>query len=291
VGEVTRTDVALAEARLASAEAGLASARGDLLQAEEEYRAATGDAPGQLRTPRNLPRLSGDVEAAKGLAVRKHPDMLQVQKEVLAAELTVGAAEAATRPRITLEGSLGAQDVIGNSDRSHTGRVGVELSGPIYRGGLLSSARRQAMAQRDAKRAELHVVRDAIMRDVGNAYAILRASYAARQAGQEQVRAARVAFRGIRQEATLGARTTLDVLDAEQELLDAQANLISAETDVYIAAYTVLSTIGELTARDLRLNVQLYDPEAYFNLVEDAPVAISPQGEKLDRVLRALGKQ
>ncbi|WP_370276510.1 TolC family protein, partial [Roseovarius indicus] len=86
-------------------------------------------------------------------------------------------------------------------------------------------------------------------------------------------------------------RTTLDVLDAEQELLDAQAGLISAETDLYIAAYQVLETIGELTAKDLRLNVQTYDPEAYYNLVKDAPVPISPQGQKLERVLRAIGKE
>jgi len=99
-----------------------------------------------------------------------------------------------------------------------------------------------------------------------------------------------VAFRGVREEAKLGARTTLDVLDAEQDLQDAQASLIEAETNLYIAAYTVLETIGELTARDMRLNVRLYDAGAYYNLVKDAPVPVSPQGQKLDRVLRALGK-
>jgi len=104
------------------------------------------------------------------------------------------------------------------------------------------------------------------------------------------VRAAQVAFEGTREEATLGARTTLDVLDSEQDLLDAQANLISANADVVIAAYSVLASIGELTARDLNLGVQTYDPTAYYNLVKDAPIAISPQGRKLDRVLRAIGK-
>ena len=104
------------------------------------------------------------------------------------------------------------------------------------------------------------------------------------------MRAATVAFEGVREEAQLGARTTLDVLDAEQELLDAQANLISANADVVIAAYSVLSAMGELTVKDLNLGVQTYDPTAYYDLVRTAPVAGSAQGQKLDRVLRAIGK-
>jgi len=109
-------------------------------------------------------------------------------------------------------------------------------------------------------------------------------------AGQEQVRAARLAFQGVSEEARLGARTTLDVLDAEQDLLDAQASLISSEADFYIAAYEGLASIGQLTVEALNLGVKTYDPAAYYNLVKDAPVPISPQGQKLDRVLRALGK-
>ena len=95
----------------------------------------------------------------------------------------------------------------------------------------------------------------------------------------------------MREEATLGARTTLDVLNAEQELLDARSTLISADVDVAIAAYQVLSAIGQLTAKDLNLNVQTYDPAAYYNLVKDAPVPLSRQGQQLDRVLKSLGRQ
>ena len=104
------------------------------------------------------------------------------------------------------------------------------------------------------------------------------------------MRAATVAFDGVREEAKLGARTTLDVLDAEQNLLNAKANLLSANADVVIAAYSVLSSIGELTAKDLNLGVQTYDPNAYYDLVKKAPVDMSPQGKKLDKVLRAIGK-
>lgn len=290
VGEVTRTDVAQAEARVASAQSGLASAQGDLTRAIEEFRAAVGRRPGNLQTPRQLPALSGNVEVSKSVAVRGHPDMLEAQRQVASADLTILAAEAAMKPEVNLTGRLGITDEIGEDDYSRTGSFGVSVRGPIYQGGLLSSLKRQAMAQRDAARGNLHVVRHRVMQDVGNAYAILRAAQATQTASREQVRAADVAFRGVREEAKLGARTTLDVLDSEQELLNAKANLISAEADVYIAAYEVLAAMGQLTAKDLRLDVQTYDPAAYYNLVKDAPVPISPQGEKLDRVLRALSK-
>ena len=96
-------------------------------------------------------------------------------------------------------------------------------------------------------------------------------------------------FDGIREEATLGARTTLDVLDAEQDLLDARAALISAQVDQTIAAYAVLASVGQLTAEALNLAVPRYDPAEYYNLVKTAP-STSEQGADLDRVLRALGK-
>jgi outer membrane protein len=291
VGEVTRTDVALAEARLAAARSGLAIAQGELVQSVEEFRAAMGRKPGNLQAPRRAPNLSGDVEAAKAVAVRKHPDMLKAQRDISAAELLMKAADAAKKPTVSLVGRLGAGEEVYGDDYSRTGSVGVQVTGPIYQGGALTATKRKAQAQRDGLRARLHVVRLQVMQNVGNAYAQLRATRASVIANQEQVRAARVAFRGVREEATLGARTTLDVLDAEQDLLDAEANLISAEADVMIASYAVLASMGELTAKDLRLNVQTYDPAAYYNLVKDAPIEGSKQGKQLDRVLKALGKE
>lgn len=290
VGEVTRTDVALAEAALAAAQAGLAVAQGDLTQATEEFRAAVGRKPGNLQPPGALPRLSGDIEGAKAVAVRKHPDIIRARFEVASAELTVAAAEAAMKPTVSLFGSIDAIEEWGPSDFDRRGSFGLAVTGPIYQGGFLTSAVRQAMAQRDALRGALHEERHEVMQDVGNAYAVLIAAQASRKANLEQVRAARVAFNGLREEAQLGARTTLDVLQSEQDLLDAQADAIDAESDLYIAAYAVLETIGELTAEALRLNVQIYDPEGYYNLVERAPVATSKQGQKLDRVLKALGR-
>lgn len=290
VGEVTRTDVAQAESAVALAQSGLAAAQGDLTRAIEEFREAVGRDPGVLQTPADLPQLGENVDAAKAAALRRHPDLLQAQHNVAAAELNIRAAEAALMPTLNLTARVGASEDIDGPDMSRTGSLGVELRGPIYRGGRLTSQQRQAMAQRDAQLAQLHLAGLQVKQDVGDAYANLRAARASRTASREAVRAAQVAFDGTREEATLGARTTLDVLDAEQDLLDAQANLISANADVVIASYSVLASIGELTARDLNLGVQTYDPAAYYELVKDAPIQSSPQGQKLDRVLRALGK-
>lgn len=291
VGEVTRTDVAQAEAAVALARSGLAVAEGDLSRAVEEFREAVGRDPGALRTPGDQPTFGGDVDAAKDVAMRRHPDILEAQRNVTVAELNASAARAAKLPSVNLTGRLGATNELTGSGFSRSGSVGVELRGPIYQGGRLSSLERQALAQRDAQLARLHLAGLQVRQDVGDAFANLRAARAARTANIEAVRAAQVAFDGTREEAKLGARTTLDVLDAEQNLLDAQANLISANAELVIAAYSVLAAIGELTVQDLNLGIQTYDPAAYYDLVKTAPVPISPQGRKLDQVLRALGKQ
>jgi outer membrane protein len=290
VGEVTRTDVALAEAQLAQARSGLAGAEGDLLRAVEEYRNVVGRTPGRLSQPPSLPDVGNNLDSAKALAVRRHPLILASQHQVAAAGLAVRSAEAAMSPRVTLQGSYGLTESFDTNAYNHTGSVGVSVGQTIYQGGALSSNVRRAMAQRDAQRANLHVVTNDVQQDVGNAYASLSSARAVLDASDRQIRAARVAFRGVREEATLGARTTLDVLDAEQALLDAESIAVSARADLYIAAYTVLAATGQLTAQDLALPVQIYDPAAYYNLVKDSPPVLSKQGQQLDKVLRALQK-
>lgn len=291
VGEVTRTDVALAEARLAAARAGLAGAQGLLVSAQEEFAAAVGHKPRNLSAPPRVPKTAPSPTAAKAIALRSHPNMKKTQHTVAAAELNVLLAEAAMKPSVNLTAQYGLTENINSTLFQRGGSVGLNVTGPIYQGGRLSALARQAMAQRDSARAGLHIQRLAIAQSVGTSFSQLQVARATLQAGERQVRAARVAFRGVREEATLGARTTLDVLNAEQELLDAQANRISASTDEYIAAYTLLSSMGLLTADKLKLAVQSYDPAAYYNMVQTAPTVKSAQGQKLDRVLRALGKE
>ncbi|MCC5973217.1 MAG: TolC family outer membrane protein [Rubellimicrobium sp.] len=283
VGEVTRTDVALAEARLAAARSQLAAEEGFLLRAVEEFRAAVGRAPGSLQ-PAPAARIGQSVTEAKAIAQRTHPSILQAQHAVTAAELGIRRAEAAMGPTVSLTGQVGL-----NENLDAGAQIGVQVGGPIYQGGALSSQLRQFMARRDATRASLLVTAQAVDQNVGNAYALLQVARASIEASERQVRAATVAFEGVREEATLGARTTLDVLNAEQELLNARASLISAQVDETIASYTVLASMGLLTAQTLNLRVQLYDPSAYYNLVDGAPPILSEQGAALDRVLRAIG--
>jgi len=284
VGEVTRTDVALAEARLAAAQSELAAAQGQLVQANEEYRAVVGRLPGNLAEV-NPAALEQGVEGARAFAVRRHPDILAAQHAVSVAELNIRRAEAALNPRLSLRGTLGLNDQ-GVASQS----LGLTYEGTIYQGGQLQSLIRQVQARRDAARASLLIVTQGSSQAVGNAYAFLAVARATSEASELQIRAAQTAFQGVREEATLGARTTLDVLNAEQELLDAQANRISAQADEVVASYRVLAAMGLLTADHLNLGVQSYDPAAYYNLVKDAPATLSQQGRALDRILQSLGE-
>ena len=286
VGDVHRTDVAIAESRLAASQSGLAAAQGNLARAREAYRNAVGRYPGRLSAP-TPPQTARSLNDALIVARRTHPDIRRAMRLVTVAELNIERSQAAMKPVLSLRGSIGT-----DQDLDSTSSLGLSLSGPIYQGGALSSAMRQAQANRDASRGSLHNTRHLVEQNVGNAWAFLSVAVASLQASREQVRASTVAFRGVQEEATLGARTTLDVLNAEQELLDARAAQITAETDRVEAVYSLLSSMGLLTVDHLGLGIVTYDPAAYYNAVKDAPNRfVSPQGEKLDRVLKSLGKK
>lgn len=285
VGEVTRTDVALAEARLAAARAGLAAAEGELAAAREAYRAATGNYPGNLAAAPRPPALPATLDAARALATANHPSIEQAQREVTVAELRVALAAAQRGP------TLGASaSVAFDQDGEDQSQVGITLRQPVYTGGALSSAHRRAIAARDAARSGLLQAGVQVTEALGNAWAQIAVARAQIAAVDRQVEAATVAYNGVREEAALGSRTTLDVLDAEQELLDAQASRIDAEASLQVAIYSLLSSMGLLTVDHLNLGIPTYDPAAYYEAVKSAPVT-SVQGESLDRVLRAIGKE
>lgn len=283
VGEVTRTDVSLAEARLAAARSLLAAAEGSVARSNEEFHAAVGRRPGSLQNAPAAP-ISHSVADAKAFAAQNHPSIREAQHAVTAAELTIQRADTALTPRVTLGGQVSVDD--GGND---SGRISLSASGPLYHGGKIRSQARQLMSVRDARRAGLHLTTHSVRQGVGDAYANYSVARAGREAYEGQVRASRVAFEGVREEANLGSRTTLDVLNAEQQLLDAQTSLVSAQVDEVVASYGILASMGLLTAEHLRLNVQLYDATEYYNLVKGAPLASSAQGQALDRILQAIG--
>ncbi|MEO8529807.1 MAG: TolC family outer membrane protein [Deltaproteobacteria bacterium] len=286
LGELTRTDVALAEARRAVSEANLAAAQGDLLAAREDYKAATGHYPKGLNPAPQTPALPKTLKEALALAQQTHPSLKQAQHQVKLAELAIERSKTAIKPRLT-----GGLQVGVDGEGTQGAGVNLRLSGPIYQGGQLASQIRKAIANRDAARSSL--LQTAVQVDQAVAQAWVRRDVARAQleAVEGQIRAARVAFRGVRDEAALGARTTLDVLTAEQDLLDAEAARISANADLYISTYALLAEIGLLNAQHLGLSVPIYDVSAYSNAVGNAPVKyVSPEGKKLDAILKGLGK-
>lgn len=285
VGEVTRTDVALAEASLAAARAALSYAQGNLKSAREDFKAMTGHYPKSLSALPAAPKAPKTLDEAIAIAQRNYPGIAQLQHNVAAADLGVALAAAGRKP--TLRGTLGA---VHSDTGTDTTSVGVELSQTIYAGGALPAAHRKAIAQRDVARSALLQAGITVSQSVAKAWSGIEVARAQINAYDQQIQAATVAYRGVREEATLGARTTLDVLDAEQTLLNAQADRIDAEATLQVANYSLLQAMGLLTVEHLKLGIPTYDPAAYYNAVKDAPYT-STQGKSLDRVLRAIGQE
>lgn len=286
VGEVTRTDVSIAEARLAAARGNFAASQGDLAIAREAYKAITGRYPGQLRWPPAPPVTARTLDAAIAIAVRRHPSIQEARHNVSAAEFNVARAQSSMGAKVTASAALSAT---GNTALSRTGSLTVQV--PIYAGGQLRSLLRQSQARADAARSALLQSVVTTKQEVGAAWASLSVAVASTEASRLQVSASQIAYNGVREEARLGARTTLDVLNAEQELLDARSGLISAETQQYIRVYALMDAMGLLTVEHLGLGIVTYDPAAYYNSATARPLrSISPQGQSLDRVLKYLGK-
>lgn len=294
VGEITVTDVALADAQLAQTRASLASAQGQLEIAREAYLAVTGRQPGRLDAPPPLPNLPATLDEARQIAQRTHPAIGQSQRQAAAAEIGVAAAAAERNPTLSGTASVGVTrapeaSLGGRYGSRNSSSVGLELSQTLYSGGRLSAAHRRAMAQRDQARSALLNTARQISQQVGETWANIAVARAQITAINQQISAAQQAYDGVREEALLGARTTLDVLDAEQSLLEARADRISAESNLQLAHYQLLAAMGLLTVENLQLGIPTYDPSQYYNAVRDAP-ATSKQGESLDRVLRAIGR-
>lgn len=283
VGEITRTDVSIAEARLAASRASLAAAEGDLMVARESYKAATGAYPGRLAGLPLPPKTAQSLEDAQAVAARTHPSIRQAQHDVAVADLNVARGKASMTPNLTARASLSV-----DNDGLDAQSLGLNMTQTLYAGGRLSALYRQALAGRDASRAGLHQTSLLVAQSVGNAWSSLLVSAASIEASGLQITAAQTAFEGVRDEAALGARTTLDVLDTEQDLLDARASRLQAEARRYTGVYVLLSTMGLLTVDHLQLGIPTFDPAGYYNAVKRAP-ATSAQGRRLDKILEKIG--
>lgn len=274
VGEVTRTDVAQAESRLAASESDLQTDRANLKQSINFYIATIGSPPKDLRVPPSTPKLPATSDKAETIAIARHPSILQQQFEVKAAEKGLEIARGNLLPSVSANASISRTN--NNStgplvdDKQNIGTIGLDVSQPIYQGGRLNSAQRQALAILDQEKAELQLAGLQVRENVKSTYAIWVASKASIVARRKQVSAAQIAFDGASEEAKLGARTTLDVLNSEQDLLQAQNDLVAAIRDEYVSAYGVLSAMGLLTVEHLGLGVESYNPDVNYQAVSGA---------------------
>jgi outer membrane protein len=273
-GDVTPTDTAQAEARLSRGRADLNAAEVNLAVSQATYTQVIGNPPSQLRLAdpidRYLPRSRDDAIA---LAFKEHPTVLAAGFDVDVASTTIHVAESSLLPTLTVQGSASHSadaDPSLSTFRTDQASVVGQLTAPIYDGGTAASQTRQAKEMAAQSRLVLDQVRQQSRTAAVGAWVTNEGAKIAVSASEAEVRAASVALEGVRKEAAGGQRTTLDVLNAQQDLISAKARLIGAQRDRVIASYTLLSAIGRLDVKTLALNTPDYLPEVHYHQVRDA---------------------
>ena len=276
VGEVTRTDVAQAESRLAAGRSSLLGAQSNYVTSQANYRRVIGVDPGQLAPGTPVDRLSPNaLPRAIAEGQSNSPSVLAAMYGVDVAELAVKISEGALYPNVTLtaSASYGGQPAY---EVAHQGQASVlgQLTVPVYQGGAEFSAIRQAKETVGQQRLNLDVNRDQARATVVQSWGELDAAKAQIEATTAQVNAAEIALNGVREEARVGQRTTLDVLNAQQELVNARVALVTAQHDRVVASYTLLAAVGGLSMSRLGLNVLIYDPQVHYQQMRDAWVGV-----------------
>jgi outer membrane protein len=283
VGEITKTDVALAEARLAASNSALAVAKGSYEKAVASYISAIGESPTSLVYPDFVPEVPNSLENAIAVALTEHPSIEELKNLVKVSEINSEIADLATGFTVSLGSSVSLDE-----EGETSGNLSVTASGPIFSGGKLYSSSRKKIALNEQVLARLYSSKISIEQNVTNAFSSLQVAKAAKSAAEEQIRATEVALKGVKEEAILGARTTLDVLNAEQELVDARVQLISAKVDEHLSLYQLIMQIGRLNSDYLNLPVRKYDVKKYYDLVKNSPATKIDIGKKLNIILNSL---
>jgi TolC family type I secretion outer membrane protein len=266
VGEITRTDVSQSEARLAGANAGRIAAEGDLTESRARFVAVVGEAPGTLNTPPILATLPNSLEEAIEVATDANPNVVAADYVERAARDGVDVVFGELLPSIALQGEMeyGEEQTFTTGDDRTTATVEAQLTVPLYQAGEVSSRVREAKKRASQRRLEMAQQRRNAAQVATTAWEALSTARAQITAFETQVESAQIALEGVREEAQVGSRTILDVLDAEQELLDARVSLVRAQRDEIVAGFQLLASVGNLTARDLDLPVEYYDYQADY---------------------------
>ena len=273
-GEVTRTDVAQAESRLAGGRSQLLVAESNYVTSKAQYRQVIGVEPGRLTAAMPVDRFSPRTLAGSlARAKTENPAITAAMYAVDAAVFQVKIAEGALYPTLTLQSSVNkqfgsAQNL--NNLQSFSASIGGQLAVPIYQGGQEYATIRQAKETLGQRRLDLETARDSVQSNVTQAWGQLEAAKAQIESTTAQVNAAEIALNGVREEARVGQRTTLDVLNAQQDLVNARVALVTAQRDRVVASYTVLSTVGSLSPQILGLKIQTYDAVTHYHQVRDS---------------------
>lgn len=281
VGEVTRTDVAQAEAALAGGHSQLSAAESNLKTSIANYRQVIGEQPTKLAPGRSLePLLPKTQKAAVNLGLREHPAIASALFGADAADLQIKVAEGALLPSVGVSANMQrAFDSTVRGDARSSASVVATLSVPLYDGGQYYAQTRQAKEQASQAHISVDIYRDQVRSAVEASWGRLEAARAQIEASTAQVKANEIALAGVREEAKVGQRTTYDVLRAQQDLLQSRVLLVTAQRDRVVASYNVMASIGRLTARDLNLRVTGYDPKRHYDQVKDKWIGLStPDG-------------
>lgn len=271
VGEVTRTDVAQSEASLAQGQADAFTAQSNLQTSIANYRSSIGDDPKNLQPARPLDKLiPPSLQAAIGMSEMEHPGLQAARFTAEAAKININIIEGQLYPTIGVTGSLTRRnDAIASPGTNSTSASIVgSLSVPIYEGGAVYANVRQAKELFQQSQLLADLQRETIRAQVVSAWGVWSNSSAVIQAAQAQVRAAEIALNGVREEAKVGQRTTLDVLNAQQTLLNARVLLVTAQRDRVVGSYSVVAASGRLSATTLGLEVVPYDPTVHYAQVK-----------------------
>ena len=274
IGDLTRTDVAQSQARLQLGRSQLATAEGTLSGSEATYRQVIGRAPGVLSPPPPLPPLPTNADEAVRIALASNPDLLSISRQAIAAGYDVNVARASRLPTISAQATA---DYVDNLPRNspfpypNTGTqtsIGIGANIPIFQGGLPAARIRQAQAQQGQVLEQVVGTERAVVQAARAAFASYDAAQRAIQAETVAVQADQLALEGNRAEQSVGTRTIIEVLNAEQELLNSQVALVTAKRDAYVAGFQLLNAMGQAESQNLGLDGgPLYDPLGNYRRV------------------------